>query len=458
MSRSIFVNRTLNLKHIKYIGLDMDHTLIRYNTRAFEGLAHKIILEKLVSVKGYPQDILSLPFDFDRAIRGLVIDKPKGNILKLSRHSSIRVSYHGLQRIEYKAQKRDYRGTVIDLSDPQYDPVDTSFSIAFATIYGQLVDLKDRSQLDLYPDYESMANDIGAAMDCAHRDGSLKDVVCENLDSYIIKDPELVEGIERFIKHGKKIFIVTNSDYKYSKVLLDYAITPFLKDHKCWSDVFELTITSAQKPRFFYDNLRFLKVNPENATLTNMEGPLEKGIYQGGCASIFTTDLKLDADEILYIGDHIYGDIVRLKKDCSWRTALVIEELQDEVDKANKARKIEEKINELMKLKLPIETQIDQLICDKIEQGITQHEKQIDDLIAKVGELDLQIGSHIREMNKAFNSYWGEILRVGIEESFLAYQMERFACIYMARLSDFFTQSPRSYFRSSKRFMPHEPH
>lgn len=456
MSGPIFCNRTLNLKKIKYIGLDMDHTLIRYNTRAFEGLAHKIILEKLVSVYGYPEEILGLEFDFDRAIRGLVLDKPKGNLLKLSRHSSIRVSFHGLQKIEYKAQKRIYRGTSIDLSDPQYDPVDTSFSIAFATIYAQLVDLKDRAHDDLFPDYETLANDIGAAMDCAHRDGSLKDIVCENLDDFIEKDPDLVAGIERYIKHGKKIFIVTNSDYKYSRVLLDYAINPYLKDHKTWNDVFELTITSAQKPRFFYDNLRFLKVNPEDGSLLNIEGPLTPGIYQGGCASILTADLNLDADEILYIGDHIYGDVVRLKKDCSWRTALVMEELGDEIVKGKVAKEHEDQISRLMEEKLPIEIEIDQLICDRIENSTDIHEETIDKLIAKVAELDKQISISIREMNKAYNPYWGEVLRVGIEESFIAYQMERFACIYMAKLSDFFTQSPRSYFRSIKKEMPHE--
>ena len=29
----VYVNRTLNLRKIKYIGFDMDHTLVRYNTR-----------------------------------------------------------------------------------------------------------------------------------------------------------------------------------------------------------------------------------------------------------------------------------------------------------------------------------------------------------------------------------------------------------------------------------------
>ncbi len=45
MRTKVYVNRTLNLKRIKYIGLDMDHTLIRYNSENFEQLSHTIMKE-----------------------------------------------------------------------------------------------------------------------------------------------------------------------------------------------------------------------------------------------------------------------------------------------------------------------------------------------------------------------------------------------------------------------------
>ena len=42
---AVFVNRTLNLKRIRYIGFDMDHTLVRYKSDKFEALAHRSMLE-----------------------------------------------------------------------------------------------------------------------------------------------------------------------------------------------------------------------------------------------------------------------------------------------------------------------------------------------------------------------------------------------------------------------------
>ena len=47
-SNKVYVNRTLNLKKIKYLGLDMDHTLVRYNSENFERLSHSIIIENEV--------------------------------------------------------------------------------------------------------------------------------------------------------------------------------------------------------------------------------------------------------------------------------------------------------------------------------------------------------------------------------------------------------------------------
>jgi hypothetical protein len=69
-----------------------------------------------------------------------------------------------------------------------------------------------------------------------------------------------------------------------------------------------------------------------------MMSHLKPGIYQGGGAAKFAKDLGVEGDDILYIGDHIYGDILRLKKDCNWRTALVVEELDSELENYIKAQ------------------------------------------------------------------------------------------------------------------------
>ena len=138
----IFINRTLNLKKIKAIGFDMDYTIVRYKTEAFERFTHQETIKKLVSEKKYPEELLKLDFDFNRVIQGLVIDKKKGNLLKVSRFGKVKSSYHGLTPIDFKEQQKMYGDGVIDLSDSHIQSLDTNFSVSNGVLYSQLVELK----------------------------------------------------------------------------------------------------------------------------------------------------------------------------------------------------------------------------------------------------------------------------------------------------------------------------
>jgi HAD superfamily 5'-nucleotidase-like hydrolase len=451
----VYVNRTLNLKKIRYIGVDMDHTLVRYNSENFERLSHTTMINKLVK-RGYPEALKKLTFDYNYAIRGLVIDRKMGNLLKLNRYTAIRASYHGLKPLDFKSHQKLYKSTYIDLSNSDYLAVDTSFSISLANLIAQIVELKNTDTANKYPDYTQIADDVLDALDEAHRDGTLKSEVKKNLDQYIIKDPELVTGLEKYKRHGKKIFVLTNSDFHYTKLLLDYAIQPFLKEHKSWRDLFEFVITFAHKPKFFYEGQKYLRVNPTDGSMTNIEGKLTPGIYQGGNAQKFTSDLDLAGDDILYIGDHIYGDILRLKKDCNWRTAMVIEELSEEVHKNKLAEPTNQEIETLMKKKEPFEDELTDLMTRKIEKAGPVSEQQIEGLQKTISEIDSQISQLIKKQQAMYNANWGQLMRAGNEESYFAYQLDRYACVYMQKLGDLLDLSPRTYFRALRRPLAHE--
>lgn len=451
----VFVNRILNLKKIKRIGLDMDHTLIRYHSERFEALVYQLVIDQLVALKNYPEVIKNFKFNYHDAIRGLVIDSKNGTILKLNRYSAIRQSYHGTKQISFRDQKNIYRSIYVDLGDPNYMAIDTSFSIAFCVLYGQLVDLKDELT-DQMPNYQTMAQDVQYCVDKVHSDGSLKGIISKNLDEYVIKEKTVVDGLKHFIAHGKKMFILTNSDYAYTKLILDYAINPFLDKGQTWHDLFDYIITLANKPRFFYDNARFLSVDPKTGTMTNTMGKLEPGVYQGGNAKKFTEDLDISGDEILYIGDHIYGDILRLKKDCNWRTALVVDELGDEIAAQKRALPTENKIVEAMDKKKILEQKYTELCTKSVDESTHQYSKKIEELLVEITAIDSHISTLIQEQNRFYNPKWERIFRAGAEESFFAHQVDRFACIYMEKLSDFLQQSPISYFRANRRLLAHD--
>lgn len=456
MNSTVFVNRTLNLKKIKYIGLDMDHSLIRYQSERFESLVFTFVLDYLIRHKNYPKAIQTFTFHYKHAIRGSVVDSKHGNILKLSRYGAIRHSHHGTQPIEFHEQKKIYRSTYVDLNDPNYIAIDTAFSIAFCVLFGQLVDYKDKNTHDL-PSYETIAFDILYAVDKVHALGDLKHYISLHLENYVIREPNVVERLLQYKQHGKRLFILTNSEFAYTKLMLDYAITPFMPAGQTWQDLFDYVITLSNKPRFFYDNLKFLNILPETGTMINLDGPMTPGIYQGGNAKKFTDDLDLNGDEILYIGDHIYGDILRLKKDCNWRTALIVEELGLEITAQMNALPIEQKITELMIMKTDLEDH-----CVQIQTHLNVEFKEADQselqrLQSEIATIDLQLTKLLQEENAFFNPTWGSVFRAGAEESYFAYQVERYACVYMEKLSDLLDHSPFTYFRAYKRRLPHDP-
>ena len=455
MNQKVFVNRILNLKQIKYIGLDMDHTLIRYKTKNFEALVYKMVVDDLVNHKHYPASIKKFRFNFDDAIRGLVVDSKNGNILKLSRYGAIRQSSHGTKKIDFSEQKKFYRSIYVDLGDPNYIAVDTSFSIAFCALYAQLIDLKDAPTNDL-PSYHVIAQDVLNSVDNVHADGSLKLYISKHLDDFVIKEPAVVEGLKRLIRHGKKVFILTNSEYYYTRLLLEYAIEPFLNDGESWQDLFEYTITLANKPRFFYDKLRFLRIDPKTGCMTNIFGALTPGIYQGGHATKFTDDLALNGDEILYIGDHIYGDILRLKKDCNWRTALVVEELGDEIAAQKKAQPIEKEIIAAMEIKKTLEQEHIILHTKRIDEKTKKYDVELNSLQTKITAIDQKISKLLHDQQAFYNPKWERVFRAGAEESYFAYQVDRYACIYMEKLADLLEHSPLTYFRANRRLLAHD--
>ena len=456
MSKNVFINRILNLKKIKFIGLDMDHTLIRYKTKNFETLVYQLVVNELIHNKHYPEGIRQFEFNINDAIRGLVIDSENGNILKLNRYGAIRQSYHGTKPIHFAEQQAFYRSTYVDLNNANYMVIDTSFSISFCVLYRHLVDFKDKNNQAL-PSYQTLATDILSAVDKVHADGSLKNKISQNMDDFVIKDERLIEGIQRFIRHGKKIFIVTNSEYHYTKALLDYAINPFLPKGQTWQMLFEYVITFANKPRFFYDNQRFLNIDTTTGTMTNLTGQIKPGVYQGGNATTFTDHLTLNGDEILYIGDHIYGDILRLKKDCNWRTALVVDELGDEIDAQKKALPIEKKIIEYMSIKKAMEHEYIEFDTQRQDEHTTQYNKKLHDLHTQIINIDTTIAALLTEQRAFYNPTWERVFRAGAEESYFAYQVDRYACIYMEKLTDLFSCSPLTYFRAHRRSLAHDP-
>lgn len=231
ISRQIFCNIELNGASLEAVGFDMDFTLaqvcvfplinviyksnnlysscVQYK-ESFDLLAFEGAKQKLINSLGYPAEFVStFYYDSQAYRRGLIIDKKKGNILKVDRHKYVRKAYHGFKTlIPSTERKAMYTKQVTSFSDSNYVNIDTLFHPIDALIFCQLVDLKDEHPDLISKPYEEiykyvvlldniicndvvtpvvLYRDVRMCVDLCHRDGVIKDTV--------MKDPGTVNSL-----------------------------------------------------------------------------------------------------------------------------------------------------------------------------------------------------------------------------------------------------------------------
>ena len=70
------------------------------------------------------------------------------------------------------------------------------------------------------------------------------------------------------------------------------------------------------------------------------DGPFQRGrVYSGGNIKAFQdARARASGDRVLFVGDHIYGDMLRRRKSSNWRTAMVLQELEHEITMYDRLR------------------------------------------------------------------------------------------------------------------------
>jgi hypothetical protein len=227
-----------------------------------------------------------------------------------------------------------------------------------------------------------------------------------------------------------------------------------------WQKLFDLVIVAANKPEYFTARNRYQKVDPETGLLSNFYGQIEwGGLYQGGNAAILEKHLDLKPSEILYLGDHILGDVVTLKETIGWRTGLVVQELAEEVPILEKTQLLHQKIADLMFEKERLEDQSLELREKMWLKAGDQDSarKKWEEIKAKLIKVDDEVRDLIFATQEGFNKHWGEVMRAGNEISRFATLVERYACIYMSGIANLYYYSPFKYYRSKRRLLAHDP-
>jgi HAD superfamily 5'-nucleotidase-like hydrolase len=462
--RGVFCNRTLNLRGIGAIGYDMDYTLIHYDTGAWERAAYEHLRQRLADA-GWP--VGGLSFDSELSIRGLVIDTELGNVVKANRFGYVKRAFHGTELLDFEKQRATYSRTIVDLSEGRWVFLNTLFSLSEACMYAQLVDLLDRRLLPEVLGYVDLYRRVKSALDAAHMEGQLKAEIMARPDAFVEADPELPLALLDQREAGKKLMIVTNSEWGYTSSMMSYAFDRHLPAGATWRSLFDVVIVGARKPEFFSQAAPLFEVVSDDGLLRPTVHGLEPGkAYQGGHAGLVERHLGLSGDEILYVGDHIYTDVHLSKSVRRWRTGLILRELEDEMRATAAARADEQRLALLMADKERLEQEHcearlalqrlrgeygPQPPFDEAELG-----KRLTLLRAQIVALDETIAPLAKAQGELASSRWGLMLWAGNDKSHLARQLERHADIYTSRVSNFLHATPYAYFRSPRGSLPHD--
>ncbi len=462
--RAIYCNRTLNLRSIKVIGYDLDYTLVHYNTREWESRAYQHTVAKLAE-RGWPTE--GLEFDPDRVIQGLTIDLELGNLLKVTRFGYVIRAVHGTRVLEFEETRRTYAGVTVDLAEPRWVFLNTLFSLSEATLFAQLVDLADRGSIPEVVGYEHLYRVVRDALDAAHVEGALKGEIAADPDRFIEDDPDLVQTLRDQRMAGKHLMLITNSEWEYADRILTHVFDPHMGDTATWRDLFDTVIVSANKPDFFSDEHRLYRVVDEQRALLRPHlGSIEKGgVYFGGCARQVEESLGVSGDEILYVGDHLFGDVHASKKTLRWRTALVIHELDSEVAALAAFAHREGQLLELMQFKERLEAKLADLRLQRLRRrteggdglpDMVEIDARIERVRAELAELDDEIAPLAIAAGSLNNPTWGLLMRSGADKSLFARQVERYADVYTSRVSNFLHATPYAFLRAFRSALPHD--
>ncbi|MGE0174245.1 MAG: HAD-IG family 5'-nucleotidase [Oligoflexales bacterium] len=471
----IFVNRSLNMASIKSIGFDMDHTLAPYNRASFEALAFSETLKKFIH-NGYPEELSKLQFDPNFVIRGLLVDIKRGNLLKVDAHKYVKIAFHGRESLSKEMRHELYNSE--SFKADTFLSIDTFFALSEVQLFTEIVDYMRLNPGKIKKSFHEVYADLRKYIDLSHADGSIKNQVMKDPGSFINKDKYRVQTLVRLLEGGKNLFLLTNSHWEYTNFIMSYLYNDTLDAYASWRDYFEYIFVGTGKPNFFTGAHPFYEVQPDTGLLKPHSGVLSRHTpYHGGNATLFQELTGQKGDEILYMGDHIYTDIIRSKGLFNWRTLLVVEELDSELPKLEKIQPEIKKIQDLLSSKeiydenaqrirsriasnrnlLKIgESQNDKKRVKSIQRNLDSLAKKLEYEESQIREIERVLKDSLKTKEKVIHPIWGELMHVGLEKSRFAKQVEEYACLYTARVSNLGFYSPFKKYTSPHDLMPHD--
>lgn len=463
--RRVYCNRSLRLDQISWVGFDMDYTLAIYDQQQMDRLSIEATVEKMV-LAGYPEHLRDLEYPVPFPVRGLLIDRKLGHVLKMDRYNYVKRAYHGMRELSQEERRGLYHTRKLRPASARYHWIDTLYGLSEVTMFSAIVDdLEGRGER---VDYGKLFEDIRDCVDRSHQDGSILDHIVRDPARYINRDPELASTLHRLRSAGKRLFLLTNSQRAYTERIMEFLLGDALPDYDNWKQYFDIAICAARKPSFFTDDEPFM-VGGNNGSKAPATRLTRGVLYEGGSLDLLTDALAAEDDRVLYVGDHIYGDVLKSKKHSAWRTAMIIQEMEEELQAVRRSAEESDRWDQLEEARRALldelrflqstHKQLQQDAGDEApaeEAERTRLKRRIERRRQRLRSIEAELVAVEEEIEGHFHPYWGPLLKAGGEASLFGHQVENWACLYTSKVSNLNHYSPMHFFKSPRDRMPHE--
>ncbi len=232
------------------------------------------------------------------------------------------------------------------------------------------------------------------------------------------------------------------------------------------------SIAGSCKPAFMLDPyLQLFRINMQDGSLKNTDGIYEIDalgpngaaeflkigkVFQGGNWQHLHKMLGIKSgDEILYVGDHLYADVLRSKRTLGWRSVFIMPELEEEIRVFDESLPLRNRIEGLRRMRDELGLIAEEIRCngdknDPVVQKKIQELEEDDDLIKSTLSIMLE------QWHASFHPIWGAMFNAGYQDSRFAFYVENYACLYTSRASNLGLTSISRSFRTTMEAVPHD--
>ncbi|XP_054268250.1 5'-nucleotidase domain-containing protein 3-like isoform X2 [Macrosteles quadrilineatus] len=444
--RGVFACNELDLEEVNVYGFDYDYTLAVYKP-SMDFLLYNLARETLISKYKYPRGIMELEYKPGFAIRGLHYDIEKGLLMKIDSFLQIQLGtvYRGLSPVTDDEVLRLYKNRIIPLAyvethgkNAQYVTskmvqLADMFSVPEMCLLCNITEYFIQNGIDFHPEilFRDVKNSVGSSHPVMHK------LLQEDVSQYIEKNPGITYFFQRLADAGKKLFLVTNSPYKF----VNKGMSWMVGDN--WEDFFDVIIVQARKPLFFTDESRPLRIyDKENDSyLWDKVTELKKGvIYFEGTINQLKDMTGWYGSEVLYFGDHPYSDLADVTLEHGWRTGAIINELVHEIETLN---------DEHFKRTCNWLQMLTQLIEDWQDSGDPR-------AVEANHQWEMERDQLRQSMKCVFNKQFGSVFRTYHNPTYFSRRLFRFADIYTSHITNLLQYSVNHTFYPRRGVMPHE--